>query len=120
MSNRRDDEYGPSTFQQACKKADAEARKRKLRSSTNIVSFPTVKEAGVPSAATLQGEYEALLERRWREHGLPKSTRDAADYLIREIDLKRADPQRLEVWLQGRPAAERAAIVAHIDKKRGK
>jgi hypothetical protein len=120
MTNNGDDEYGPSTFQQACKVADAEARKRKLRSSTNIVSFPTVKEAGVPSANVLQREYEAVLERRWCDHGLPKSTRDAADYLIREITSKRASPQRLQVWLQGRPAAERAAIVAYIDKKRGK
>jgi hypothetical protein len=85
-----------------------------------VVSFPTVKEAGVPSAATLQREYEALLERQRREHGLPKSTLDAADYLIREITSKRASAQRLEVWLQGRPAAERAAIVGYIDKKRGK
>jgi hypothetical protein len=86
----------------------------------NIIDFPLVKVAGVPSAAALQREYERVLERQRREHGLAKSTRDAADYLIREDAAGRLDPQRLEAWLQGRPAAERAAIVAYIDNKRGK
>jgi hypothetical protein len=41
-----------------------------------------------------------------------RSTLDAAEYLVREND-----PKRFETWLLKHSAAERAAIVAHINKR---
>jgi hypothetical protein len=109
MTNNNNDEYAglSPTWAEACRKADAEARKRKLRSTTNIVSFPTVREAGVPSAATLQREYEALLRAR-DQHRLAKSVLDLADWLARY------KPERLESWLLERPKWERDKLVDYL------
>jgi hypothetical protein len=82
-------------------------RKRKLLSSSNIVSFPTVKKAGVPSAATLQAEYEALLRAR-DKHRLAKSVLDLADWLAHH------NPEQLRTWLLERPEWERNALVAYL------
>jgi hypothetical protein len=41
------------------------------------------------------------------------STLDAAEFLVRVND-----PQRFKAWMLQHSAAERAAIVAHINKKR--
>jgi hypothetical protein len=43
----------------------------------------------------------------------PRSTIDAAEYLIRLND-----PKQFEAWLLKHSAAERAAIIAHINKRR--
>jgi hypothetical protein len=74
----------------------------------NVVDFPTVKEAGVPSAEALQVEYKARLHRRDREHGPPKSVLDLADWLARY------KPERLRTWLLERPEWERTALVAYL------
>jgi hypothetical protein len=49
------------------------------------------------------------------QHGVPKSTLDAAAWLV----FQAGNPQRFEAWLLKHSAAERAAIIAHIDKRRG-
>jgi hypothetical protein len=74
----------------------------------NVVDFPTVKEAGVPSAEVLQREYEATLRKRDREHGPPKSVLNLADWLARH------NPERLKTWLLERPESERNALVTYL------
>jgi hypothetical protein len=69
-----------------------------------------VKEAGVPSAAILQREYEALLRAR-DEHRLAKSVLDVADWLARY------NPERLRNRLLERPEWERDALVDYLQKK---
>jgi hypothetical protein len=103
------DEYEglSTTFVAACRKADAQAAKPR---PGNVVDFPTVQEAGVPSAATLQAEYEALLRCR-REHRLAKSVLDVADWLAHY------NPERLRTWLLERPEWERTALVAYLRGK---
>jgi hypothetical protein len=77
----------------------------------NVIVFPLVKVAGVPSAEALQHEYEALLRKRDREHGLPKSVRDLAEWLAYH------NPERLKTWLFERPERERDSIVAYLREK---
>jgi hypothetical protein len=43
---------------------------------------------------------------------LAESIRQAADFLIQQDDL-----QRFHQWLNGHPARERAAILAHVNKR---
>jgi hypothetical protein len=81
MSER--DEYGPSTFEQACKKADAEAAKRPR---PVLADIPLVKTHGVPSAAALQREYERTLGRRGREREPSRSTLDGAAQLMQQCE----------------------------------
>jgi len=75
---------------------------------SNVVDFPTVREAGVPSPAILQREYEARLRKRDGEHGPPKSVLDLAEWLAHY------KPERLRTWLWERPEWERNAIVAYL------
>jgi hypothetical protein len=60
------------------------------------------------------GEFSHRLNDPQR-HGVAKSTLDAADYLLREND-----PKRFEAWLLRHTPAERTAIIAYIDKRRGR
>jgi hypothetical protein len=50
-----------------------------------------------------------------KRHGVAKSMLEAADYLFGA-----KDPKRFEHWLLQHRPAERTAIVAHIDKRRGR
>jgi hypothetical protein len=78
---------------------------------SNVIAFPTVKEAGVASAARLQAEYEATRERHRRMHGPPRSVLDLALWLAHH------NPERLRTWLFERPEWERDALVAYLQKK---
>jgi hypothetical protein len=48
-----------------------------------------------------------------RRHGVASSTLQAAEYLVRQND-----PKEFEAWLLRHPPAERAEIIAHINKRR--
>jgi hypothetical protein len=74
-----------------------------------IMAYPDVDVVrGVPAGDHLDQACDvASLKRR----PIPKSTIDAAEYLVRQ-----GDPARLRKWLDGRPAAERAAIHKHLNE----
>jgi len=57
------------------------------------------------------------LDRAWHElnrpSGIPASTAEAAEFLVRQ-----GDPERLRNWLDRHTADERAAIRRHLEAKR--
>jgi hypothetical protein len=102
-----DDQYEglSSTFAAACRKADAEHGP-----VPDPPEIPLVSQHGVPSAETLQREYEANLRRRRRD--VPQSTLDAATYL-RQV----GDQARFQRWLEEHHPDDQVAILAYLESK---
>jgi hypothetical protein len=94
------------SFARACKLADKQVGAR-----PDPEPIPIVATHGVPSAGRLQAEYERRIERQRERYGPAPATLKATNYLD--------DPKQLETFLLAHPAAERAAIVAYIQKQRG-
>jgi hypothetical protein len=103
-----DDQYEglSSSFAAACRKADAAHGP-----VPDPPEIPLVSQHGVPSAETLQREYEANLRRRRRD--VPQSTLDAATYLDQV-----GDGPRFQRWLEEHHPADQAAIIAYLERKR--
>jgi hypothetical protein len=121
MNNKNDEYAGLSpTWAAACRKADAQAKPR-----LELEDIPLVSGHGVPSAAALQQrQYEAALERQRKRYGLPKSTLDAATYLMQQCDPDRVGiagaakgAVRLEQWLMRHSPEEIDAIETFIRDK---
>jgi hypothetical protein len=102
-----DDDYAglSHSFARLCRVADA-----KIANRPELEDIPP----GTATAARLEREYERSLIRA-HARDVPKSTLEAADYLVRE-----GDPKRLDAWLAGYSAVECAAILDHVKHKKGK
>jgi hypothetical protein len=101
-----EDEFGGPTFAEICRTAD----ERRAADDADL-------DPELARAQRLASD-DIALDRAWRElngaRDLPEATRQAADHLIKFGDL-----ERWKKWFDMHSAQERAAILQHLEQRKG-